>query len=213
MSNTEEQLEALHDIRKMMERSSRFLSLNGLSGVFVGLFALAGAAAAYLYLQTKHGNLPYFEYAKNEKGEMNMPFVTFFLIDALSVLVLSLFTSTYLTVKKARKAGEKVWTNSGKQLMYNMAIPLATGGMFCLIMVVQGYTGMVAPATLVFYGLALVNASKYTFEHIKYLGLVQISLGLLAAVFINHGLLFWALGFGVVHIIYGTIAYFTFEKK
>ena len=94
-----------------------------------------------------------------------------------------------------------------------MAIPLATGGIFCLIMVVQGYTGMVAPATLVFYGLALVNASKYTFEHIKYLGLVQISLGLLAAVFINHGLLFWALGFGVVHITYDTIAYFTFEKK
>jgi hypothetical protein len=213
MSNPEEQLEALKDIRNMMERSSRFLSLNGLSGIFVGLIALAGAAAAYLYLQTKHGNLPYFEYAKNEQGEMNISFLSFFLIDALSVLFASLCVATWLTVKKAKKEGERMWTSTSKQLMFNMAIPLMAGGVFCIIMVAQGYTGMVAPATLVFYGLALVNASKFTFEHVKFLGLVQISLGLLAGIFINHGLLFWALGFGVVHIAYGIIAYFTFEKN
>jgi hypothetical protein len=213
MSNSTEQLEALKDIRNMMERSSRFLSLNGLSGIFVGLTALAGAAAAYLYIETKQGNLPYFEYAKDEKGQMNISFLTFFFIDALSVLAISLFTATWLTIRKARKNGEKVWTKSGQQLMVNMAIPLMAGGIFCITMVLQGFVGMVAPATLVFYGLALVNASKYTFEHVKFLGLVQIVLGLVAGIFINHGLLFWALGFGVVHIAYGIIAYFTFEKN
>ncbi|MBU3662078.1 MAG: hypothetical protein FGM41_02635 [Bacteroidetes bacterium] len=213
MSNPEEQLEALKDIRNMMERSSRFLSLNGLSGIFVGIIALVGAAAAYVYLQTKHGNLPYFEYAKNEKGEMNLSFISFFLIDAVGVLIASLYVATWLTIKKAKKEGESVWNAASKQLMFNMAIPLTVGGLFCIIMVAHGATGMVAPATLVFYGLALVNASKFTFEHVKFLGLIQISLGLLAGIFINHGLLFWAIGFGVVHIAYGIIAYFTFEKN
>jgi hypothetical protein len=213
MSNPEEQLEALKDIRNMMERSSRFLSLNGLSGIFVGLIALAGAIVAYVYIESKEGNLPYFEYAKNENGEMNLSFLAFFLIDALSVLFLSLLVATWLTLRKARRQGEKVWTASGRRLMWNMAIPLVTGGIFCISMVANGYTGMVAPATLVFYGLALIHASKYTFEHVKFLGLTQISLGLLAGIFLNHGLLFWALGFGVAHILYGIIAYFTFEKR
>jgi hypothetical protein len=213
MSNPEEQLEALKDIRNMMERSSRFLSLNGLSGIFVGLIALAGAMVAYVYIESKEGSLPYFEYAKNEKGEMNLSFLAFFLIDALSVLFLSLLVATWLTLRKARRQGEKVWTASGRRLMWNMAIPLTTGGIFCISMVANGYTGMVAPATLVFYGLALIHASKYTFEHVKFLGLTQISLGLLAGIFLNHGLLFWALGFGVAHILYGIIAYFTFEKR
>lgn len=213
MSNPEEQLEALKDIRNMMERSSRFLSLNGLSGIFVGLIALAGAMVAYVYIESKEGNLPYFEYAKNENGEMNLSFLAFFLIDALSVLFLSLLVATWLTLRKARRQGEKVWTASGRRLMWNMAIPLVTGGIFCISMVANGYTGMVAPATLVFYGLALIHASKYTFEHVKFLGLTQISLGLLAGIFLNHGLLFWALGFGVAHILYGIIAYFTFEKR
>jgi hypothetical protein len=94
-----------------------------------------------------------------------------------------------------------------------MAVPLISGGLFCIIMVLNGYSGMVAPATLVFYGLALMNASKYTYEHVKFLGLVEIALGLLAGIFINNGLLFWALGFGIAHMLYGIIAYFTFEKS
>ncbi len=213
MSNPEEQLEALKDIRNMMERSTRFLSLNGLSGIFVGLIALAGAFVAHLYIESKEGHLPYFEYAKDANGDMNISFLAFFLMDALSVLFLSLLVATWLTLRKARRQGEKVWTASGKRLVWNMAIPLVTGGLFCLSLVMNGYAGMVAPATLVFYGLALMHASKYTFEHVKFLGLTQISLGLLAGIFVNHGLLFWALGFGVAHMAYGTIAYFTFEKR
>jgi len=121
--------------------------------------------------------------------------------------------ATWLTLRKAKREGEKVWTANGRRLMWNMVIPLGSGGLFCIIMVGHGYAGMVAPATLVFYGLSLINASKYTFEHVKFLGLVQIFLGLLAGIFINHGLLFWSLGFGVAHILYGIIAYFTFEKR
>src|ERR1700744_2877545 len=39
-------LEALKDIRQIMERSGRFISLSGWSGVAAGCWALAGAAIA-----------------------------------------------------------------------------------------------------------------------------------------------------------------------
>lgn len=213
MSQAEEQLEALKDIRKMMERSTRFLSLNGLSGIFVGLIALAGAAAAHWFLTSYEGEGAYYEYAVKPNGMFNISLLGFLIADGISVLVLSLITATALTIRKAHKNGEKVWTTNGRRLMYNMAIPLVSGGLFCIIMTLHGYAAMVAPAMLIFYGLALVNASKYTYEHVIFLGLTEIVLGILCAVFLYHGLLFWSLGFGVVHILYGIIAWFTFEKK
>jgi len=63
----------------------------------------------------------------------------------------------------------------------------------------------VAPLTLIFYGLALVNASKYTLSEIRSFGIAEIVLGLIAMAFIGYGLLFWAIGFGLLHIIYGII--------
>lgn len=212
MSNTEEQLEALKDIRSMMERSSRFMSLNGLSGVFVGIFALAGALVAYLYIETKENQLPYFEYARDANGHMNISFLSFFIMDALLVLFCSLAISSWLTIRKAKKQGLKILTPIGIRLFYNMAIPLLSGGLFCIIITIQGYAGLVAPATLIFYGLALVNSSKYTYEDIRYLGLLEIALGLFATVFIANGLIFWAIGFGLLHIIYGIAMYYKYER-
>lgn len=212
MSNTEEQLETLKDIRSMMERSSRFVSLNGLSGVFVGIFALAGALAAHLFLQSKTIELSSFEYGKNT-NTTNLSFLTFFICDAVLVLSLSLAVSSWLTIRKAKKQGLKIWTPTGQRLFFNMMIPLITGGLFCFILIFHGYAAMVAPAMLIFYGMALVSSSKYTYEDIRYLGLLEIGLGLAAAMFIAHGLVFWAIGFGLLHIIYGVAMYYKYERN
>jgi predicted lysophospholipase L1 biosynthesis ABC-type transport system permease subunit len=40
-------LEDIAEIRAMMERSTRFLSLSGLSGVFAGTFGLIASGLAY----------------------------------------------------------------------------------------------------------------------------------------------------------------------
>jgi hypothetical protein len=64
---------------------------------------------------------------------------------------------------------------------------------------------LVAPATLIFYGLALVNAERYTLTDIKYLGYCQIGLGLISLFFLGWGLVAWTFGFGVLHIVYGLI--------
>lgn len=213
MTKQQEPIEALKDIRNMMERSSRFISLSGLSGVFVGAIALLGAWASYLFLDLKEPHEPYYNYARNTDGSYNVSFLKFFFLDSLLVLFLSVMVSSLLTVRKARKGGLSYWDHTAKHLLSSMLVPLLGGGLFCLIMVYQDMLAMVAPAMLVFYGLALVSASKYTYTDIFYLGLFEVGLGLLAAIFLAHGLLFWSLGFGVMHMVYGIFMYFKYERN
>jgi hypothetical protein len=212
MKKQTEPFETLTEIRSMMERSTRFISLNGLSGVFAGIFALAGALAAYVYLKGEGSGQLYYENAVQSDGSANLSFYTFTFLDGFLVLISSISVAIFLSVRKASKKGLKIWDQSARRLLINMFIPLFTGGIFCLILFYHGMAGFVAPATLIFYGLALVNASKYTLNDIRHLGLIEIALGLISAIWIGYGLLFWALGFGVLHIIYGTLMYLKYEK-
>lgn len=205
MKPTEHYLDEIKEIKKMMEQSSRFLSLSGLSGVLVGVYALIGAFVAWklIYLP---GSLYYREYYSGEVlGEM--------LLLAALLLVASFVTVIWLTTSKVKRKSEKFWSAGTKMLVTNLAIPLVTGGVFILIFLARGIYSIVAPSCLIFYGLALVNASKYTRKEIFYMGLFEIGIGLLAAVFPGMGLLFWVIGFGLMHIIYGAIMYFRYERK
>ena len=202
--DSQEHLKAITDIRTMMERSSRFISLSGLSGVCAGIFALCGAAVAYIKLNSFNGTYERFE-LKNT--------IIYLLLVASVVLTLSVATGIALTVRNSKKKGVKIWDATIKRLLINLMIPLMAGGFFCLSMLYHGFVGFVAPATLIFYGLTLINASKYTLNDIRYLGICEIILGLMASVYIHNGLLFWAVGFGVLHIIYGTVMYFKYERN
>ena len=191
----------------MMERSSRCISLSGLSGVFAGIFALLGAYLAYTKLQSFYG------YSRGMSGEDVVEVTVYFITIASSVLIASLLVGTLLTIRNSKRKGISVWDNSAKRLLINLGIPLVAGGLFCLVLLYHGIIGLVAPATLIFYGLALLNASKYTFNDIRYLGILEIILGLAASLFIGYGLFFWVFGFGVLHIVYGAVMYFKYERK
>lgn len=212
MNKEKEHLETLTEIRTLMERSSRFISLSGLSGVFAGVFALIGTAAAYIYLNISIGTPGYYENAIRENGALNADFFAFFFTDAIGVLIASLTVAFILTIRNARLKGHSIWDATAKRLIINMMIPLIAGGLFCLILLYHGLVGLVAPAMLLFYGLSLLNASKYTLNDIRYLGICEIALGLLASIYIGYGLLFWAFGFGILHIIYGLVMYNKYER-
>jgi predicted lysophospholipase L1 biosynthesis ABC-type transport system permease subunit len=213
MDENKEHLENLSEIRALMERSSRFISLSGLSGVFAGIMALAGAGVAYWYLKLDGWKIPYSEYSIQESsGRMEMDFFTFFALDAFTVLGLSIVVGILLTRRRAKKHGQTIWDPTAKKLLINLVIPLAAGGIFCMILLSHGAVALIAPCTLLFYGLGLVNASKYTLTDIKWLGLSEIALGLIASFYIGYGLIFWAIGFGVLHIVYGTLMYFKYER-
>jgi hypothetical protein len=211
MDQTQEQLAAIKDIRNMMERSSRFISLSGLSGIFAGIFALAGAFVAKYQLGISFTHYNYFE-GHNTRWLMLDRFIWFFITDAGLVLAASLLVCTLMTIRNSRKRGISIWDQTAKRLLINMMVPLGAGGLFCLALLYHGIWGLVAPATLLFYGLALLNASKYTVNDIRYLGMCEIALGLLGSVYIGYGLLFWAIGFGVLHIVYGAVMYMKYER-
>ena len=197
------QLEDIKAIREMMEKSSKFLSLSGLSGILAGVFAISGAAFAYFYL-LQDPSLTDF----NIKQEMFI-----LLADAMLVLFLAIASGIYFSWRKAKKSNQKLFNSITLRTIYNLAIPLIAGGLFSLIFLYRGNIQMVSASTLIFYGLALVNASKYTYTEIHYLGITEIILGLLAALFPYNGILIWTIGFGFCHIIYGAIMYVKYDRK
>lgn len=205
MREQEHYLEDIKEIREIMQRSSQFLSLSGLSGVMAGLYAIMGAIAGYFIVYIP-GSATLFR-------KVYVPDVIVQLgIIATVVLVLALGTGIVLTWKKAQRDGVKMWGKSSRMMLSNIMIPLVTGGIFCLIMVYRGYYGIVAPTMLIFYGLGLINGSKYTMSEIRYLGMLEIALGIICALLPGFGLFFWVAGFGILHIVYGTAMYLKYER-
>jgi hypothetical protein len=205
----------ISSIKNIMERSTRFISLSGLSGVMAGIYALIGSGLAYELIKiTQVSNLADAHGIIIDFSPSDIEMVTVWLFFiALSVLFLSIITGILLTIRKARKKGQSVWNESSRAFLKKGLLPLLTGGCFILILLEHQYYSIISPACLIFYGLALAAASQYTYGDVKWLGLCEIALGLLAMLFPQYGLLFWALGFGVLHILYGTIMYFKYDRE
>ena len=203
----------LQHIRSLMDRSTRFLSLSGLSGVWAGLVALGGAYTAKLYINAfTHPSTDPLTYSLVRGDQSYDVMLGILLLDAAIVLFLALAGAFWFTWRRTRRTQQRLWDASARRLIWNLAIPLAAGGVFCLALFYYGLPGLAIPATLLFYGLALLNASKYTLDEIRWLGLSEVVLGLIAAFWIGAGLLFWAIGFGVLHIFYGGLMYLRHER-
>jgi hypothetical protein len=204
MRKGQDYIQDIAEMRSLMERSSKFLSLSGLAGIMAGIYALTGAYVAYKVFDFSPAETGY-----NFTGSADLLRI---ILLASVVLILAVGTAIFLSYKKADKSGEKFWNITTKRLLINMAVPLIAGGVMCLILISKGLIGLIAPFTLLFYGLALYNASKFTYHEIRSLGLIQIVLGLVSSYFVEYGLLFWALGFGVTNIAYGFYMHYRYER-
>jgi hypothetical protein len=209
MSEQNQHLDALQDIRRMMKRSSKFLSLSGLSGIAAGFWALVGAWFAYDWIAEYYNNYGVNGYsgAAFQKLKLNLVLL------AGAVLIAALASAFFFTWRRANKNKLPLWDHTTKMLTINMLIPLVSGGLLILAMLRYNEWRFVGPLSLIFYGLALVNASKYTLNDILFLGLSEIVLGLINTQFIGYGLYFWALGFGLLHIIYGFVMWWKNERQ
>lgn len=208
MSNNQEHLDNLSEIRSLMERSSSFISLSGLAGVSAGVIGVITSAMMYLkfssFMEYSRGS-----YISSEKrGEL----IVYGIMISVVALIITFALVIFFTARKAKKNNLAVWDSSAKRLLVNLFIPLIAGGIFCLILVYHKFDWLVLPSMLIFYGLALINASKYTLTEIRWLGVIQITIGLLAAFFIGHSIIFWGIGFGVMNIVYGLVMYFRHER-
>ena len=203
-------LAQLTEIRAIMERSSRFLSLSGLSGVGAGVVALLGVAVAHFYLQSHHsGGFPQLIQGPVVERRAALPFL---LLLTGVMIGAGLLVAFYFTQRRTRHGGQVLWSAPARRLAAALAVPLVAGGLFCLALYLSHNAEMVVPGLLVFYGLALFNASKFTLDEIRWLGLTQIGLGLVNLLIPGLGLVFFALGFGVGHIGYGLVMYNRYER-
>jgi len=218
MNQQQQGLEALQDIKRMMERSSRFISLSGWSGIAAGLCALVGAWLAVGRL-ARYKHARYYGFgsgAWSERGSYRDPLSALsieLLLIAAIVFVAAVTLATLFTYIRSRKTGIPMWGNTARRLLWNTVVPLLVGGIVVLNMLQMGYYLHIAPLCLVFYGLALLNGSKYTLGEVKYLGYCQIILGLINLWYPGYGLVFWAIGFGVLHIVYGVVMWWKYERN
>ncbi|MBK1439429.1 hypothetical protein JHJ32_05485 [Parapedobacter sp. ISTM3] len=208
MKKEKDYIRDIAEIRSMMERSSKFLSLSGWAGVMAGIYAIIGVYIAHKLFHFNPGETAY---TSTTPGSWPDNFTNVFSL-ALSVLILAIGTAIFFSYNKANKRNEKLWNPTSRRLLVNMAIPLVTGGVLTLILISKALLDLIAPFTLLFYGLALYNAGKFTYGEVRVLGLIEIGLGLIGAYFTGTGLLCWAIGFGVLHIIYGIYIHYKYEQ-
>jgi hypothetical protein len=205
----------LKDIKLMMERSSRFLSLSGLSGIAAGCCALVGAYFANKVIINSNGKtlkeLDYHIY----HGHLNIKDYmgnSLFVIAAITFV--AAFVSSFLfTWIRTQKINTPLFGSSSIRLAINFCVPMLVGGIYILKLIEWGNFGLIAPGCLLFYGLALINASKYTLGEIRYLGYGQLILGIINLQYLGYGIYFWAVGFGILHIVYGAIMWTKYERN
>ncbi|WP_395053630.1 hypothetical protein [Flavobacterium sp.] len=204
-------LKDIQDIKSMMANSSQFLSLSGLSGILAGVYSLIGAFLANNLLSSYSGTN--YKITRNTSPISETEITNQLFLIAICVIALSIVTGLTLSARKAKKQGETLWNVSSRKLIINFSIPLITGGIFALIQLLKQDYVLIAPITLIFYGLGCVNASKNTFRDVRYLGITLVILGLISTYYSGFGLLFWTLGFGICHILYGSIMYFKYDRN
>lgn len=200
MKEEQDHARDLIEIRSMMERSSKFVWLSGWAGIIAGMYALTAAYIAYAVFD--------FNPAGIEHSGNLLPVILL----GIGVFVLAAATATFFSYQRATHRGERLWNATSRRLLANMIVPMVTGGLLILILINKGLIGFIAPFSLLFYGLALYNASKFTFNEVRILGIVEILLGLISAWFVEYGLICWAAGFGIAHIIYGFYIQYKYEK-
>ena len=213
MTESREHLQTLTEIRGLMERSTKFLSLSGLSGVSAGVIALGGAIVAYLRIRKGAYSIldpvDYQEFTPMTQRQL----IEFLFADASVVLLLAILAAWYFTSRKARRQGVKIWTAASRRMLWALAVPLVAAGIFCLGLVYHRLIWLVCPTMLTLYGMTLLNASRYTYRDLEYLGMCEIVLGLTSLFLTGYGLLTWAIGFGVLHIVYGTVMWLKYDRS
>ena len=211
MKNDSNSLDDIKLIRKMMEESTRFLSLSGLSGVFAGIVAIIGALVVYLFFMD-NGSINYTDYLAGISAHDDFSTGWPLIIDAFGVLLLAIAFALIFSIKKAKRDGKKFMTPISRRLLLNLIIPLFTGGIFIIALIINDQLQFIVPCFLIFYGIALVNAGKFTFSEISFFGILEIIIGLVTAFIPELGLIFWVLGFGILHIVYGVAMYRRYER-
>jgi heme/copper-type cytochrome/quinol oxidase subunit 2 len=207
-----EVLSTLNEIRDMMQKSSKFLTLSGMSAVLVGIYACVAAVIACNILGSESGLVP--DFADFPQLRVNMSRRLQMMEFSAAVLILLCIGTVYaFSCRKAKKQQNPLVFNiTARRFLWSFFLPLIVGGILCLALIYKQEYGLMSDVMLIFYGIALVNASSYTYSNTRFLGYAELALGLTGSFIDGHALLFWMLGFGVFHIVYGVFVYLKYDR-
>jgi len=210
MEDSQKHISDISEIRSMMERASKFISLSGISGVSAGIVALIGASVAFWYLNV-------FMPAHNEASIMEQSdkligTISFLFADAFATFLMAFAFAIIFTTRNSKKKNIPIWDFNSKRILIHLLVPLFAAFLFIIALVYYRYYLLIIPSSLIFYGLSLINAGHFTFRDIKILGYLELFLGLVSLLLVHWALYFWAFGFGFLHIIYGAMMYFKYEQ-
>lgn len=203
----------LSDIRDMMSKSSRFQSVSGYSIVVVGLLAAVASLITAVFIGVENG------FPCSEKLQHFAVMDTAVRTKSIAITGMVLFALSLLTVfffayiKSKRHQLRFAFDKRMGQMLLDFFIPLAVGGVLSIVLVMQQHYGLTSSIMLIFYGLALVNCSHYTYPVFRYLGYVELLLGIIDCFTMSHALLTWFLGFSVAHIVFGIVYILLFDRK
>lgn len=185
--------EHLRVIRQAMERSTRHSTLSGLSGVVVGLLALAGCFLTQAV--TPHFSWPASRFA----------FVAVWTL----VLLLALVTDFVFTKRRAARIGKGAFSPLGRHLLRAAAPGFAIGVVLSLFFLVHPHIigGYLYGIWMVCYAVSLLGVGQFSVREVSVLGWAFLAAGtatlLLPVGFIIGPRAMMAVTFGGLHIAYG----------
>jgi hypothetical protein len=199
-SNSQGGAEASSGVR----RQTRYLAFSAWSFLSIGLLFLLVIASAWVYLGYEIEGQTDPEQLFGRFEAIPSHYYALAAVACLLALGLGLGLVTWFNNRKAERLGLARWNAAATKMVQEAAVPLLGGGLLLAVLVFRyGLFGLVAPLSLLFYGLALTRASWFSLRELRSLGYVQIGLGLVSCLFPRETLLFWGLGLGLAHVLFG----------
>ena len=177
--------ENLRVIRALMERSTKFSTFSGLSGVCAGMASIIGCIITRLYIP--------------DPGAFPVQFLALW----STVIVIAVGADYLLMKRRAAQVGKRVLSRLGKQMVIASVPGLGTGAIVTFYLLQHHLLGSVYPFWMLAYGLAVSATGLFSQREVSLLGVAFLIAGAACLFATGIGLPMMAVTFGGFHIVYG----------
>ncbi len=179
--------ENLRVIRQLMERSTKYSTFSGFSGILAGAASITGCLVTRSLSQTDPA-----------------AFRVAFLVTWSLVILFAIGADYLLTKRRAARVGKRVLSRLGKQMFLASAPGLGTGALLTLYFLRHNLLGDIYPVWMLCYGIAVCAVGLFSQREVSYLGAAFLLAGAATLLFCpTFGLPMMAVTFGAFHILYG----------
>lgn len=188
--------ENLRVIRDLMERSTKYSTFSGLSGVLAGTASITGCIVTHL-LQRRFP----------DPASFRIPF----LLTWSLVILCAIGGDFLLTKRRATRVGKRIVSRLGKQMVIASAPGLGTGALLTLYFLSHNLLADIFPMWMLAYGIAVCAVGLFSQREVSWLGAAFLAAGTITLLLPLFGLtalpalglIMMAVTFGGFHIVYG----------